>query len=251
MKFQFIFSALFCVLTFTTNSLPTQANDNNDDNHFINSYEEDITGDGLREYIKLQGTLLTKQSAYYRNIWLDITGPFSLQWKVSLSSGYNPSLTIVDLTNNETSDLLFQSARDEELGQYNYQLYTITKGSIRQIALPTHHKVQLVFLNDFKFQVKTPLLQKPIVFDISKEQQLDLVDGLYNEQGKLLINKQFAIEARFTFQPTLISKTKGYGLRSTEYLFGLNKHDVLGVIESLWYFENDKWINLQTTVNVE
>lgn len=236
-----------CILTVTAYSLPTLASSVEDDIHFINSYEEDITGDGLREYIKLQGTLLTKKSTYYRNIWLDITGPFSQEWKVSLNSGYDPSLTIIDLTHNETSDLLFQSARDEELTEYNYQLYTITQGAIRQIALPKHPNVQLVFLENFKFQVMTPALQEPLVFDISKEQQLNLESGLYDSDGNLLIHKQLSSEPLYSLEPLLISKSKGYGLKSTQYIVGINKDDVLRKIETLWYFKNNKWIKLQTS----
>lgn len=251
MKFKITLYIILCYLLFPINVFHAQASVNDEDTQFINSFEEDITGDGLREYIKLQGTLLTEQSKYYRNIWLDITGPFSQQWKISLNSGYDPHLTIVDLTNNQTNDLFFKSAHDEDLLQYNYQLYTIQNKKITKIALPKHDNVQFTFLNDYKFKVKTNTLKKPLMFTFSKTNKLSLDGKIYDNQGKLLIDKQFTIEPSFTFEPTLISKTKDYGLKSTQFLFGINKEVALASIETLWYYENEKWIKLQTTVNTE
>lgn len=78
-----------------------------------------------------------------------------------------------------------------------------------------------------------------------------MTEDVYNDAGKLLIDKQFTIEPNFTFEPTIISKTKGYGLKSTQYLFGINNEDLLGKIETLWYNDSDKWVKIQTTVMVE
>ncbi len=43
-----------------------------------------------------------------------------------------------------------------------------------------------------------------------------------------------------------ISDSQGYGLKSSQEIYGTNKDDSLGTIETLWYFEDEKWIILQT-----
>src|SRR5690625_6011426 len=59
-----------------------KANEEPPSSTFIDSFEEDITGDGLREYFKLQGRYLAEDSNYYQDIWLEITSPFAKEWSI-------------------------------------------------------------------------------------------------------------------------------------------------------------------------
>src|SRR5699024_2745768 len=74
---------------------------------FINSYEEDVTGDGFKEYLKLQGNLLSTKSIFYPDVWVDITNPFSQHWKISLQAGYNPDIQLIDLTHDQIVDIFY------------------------------------------------------------------------------------------------------------------------------------------------
>ena len=47
------------------------------------------------------------------------------------------------------------------------------------------------------------------------------------------------------FEPVEISDRNGYGLKSFKQISGAYHADQLGVVETLWYYEDGKWIALQ------
>lgn len=215
---------------------------------FINSFEEDITGDGLREYLRLEGVLLSNQSSYFRQVWLDITGPFSKQWKISLANGYAPELHIIDLTNDDRNDLFFKIAQTEALSHYSYQLFTMNKDTIQQIQLPKPEHVRFSFLDNFMYKVETELLDKSETFSISPEGLKTMNESIYRKDGTLLKQTQLTIEPHFILEPIYIDKSKGYGLKSTQHIPSFERTDILYTIETIWSYDTNKWIKLQTTV---
>ncbi|MEI3605437.1 hypothetical protein SPD48_07010 [Pseudogracilibacillus sp. SE30717A] len=238
-----------CLILFILSAISVQAAidpQEEDNSSFINSYEEDLTGDGFREYFTLNGTLLTDKSKFYRDVWLDISSPFSHQWKVSFEGGYDPDLQLIDLTHDQTFDLLYSVAKDENKHQFNYQLYTLKNNVVKQLPIPKHNHIQGKFINDFKIELQINPNMKPIIKDISNNKHSYIEEGLYEENGKLIEEKNLKIPPIEKLEPVLISKSKGYGLKSYQPIKGVNNEDVFGEIITLWYYQKDRWLVLQT-----
>lgn len=211
----------------------------------INSYEEDITGDGFREYLKLHGNLLSNQSVYYPEVWLDITNPFSQHWKISLQAGYHPDIQFIDLDHDNVFDIFYIVGKDAEKRKYHYQLYTLKNGTIEQIQLPKHKFVQTKLMNEFKIEIKTNPHEKSIIHSIEDKNKY-IEDEIYDKNGKLLlVEKKLQHKPIHFMEPVLISETNGYGLKTYEQIIGVFDEPI-GEIQTLWYFNNDEWIALKT-----
>lgn len=234
-----------CILFILTTDTPTIHAQQNDLT-FINSIEEDITGDGLREYIKLQGKLLSNKSNYFRSIWVDIKGPFSQEWKISLGAGYQPDLQLIDFTHDQVNELFFKVTREESASKYTYQLYNLKDSVIKKIPLPEKTYIQGYFTDDFKIEIRlAPNDSEIIVKDLPKNNLFYIQKDIYNQEGKLLINKPITTEPISRMEPILISNSKGYGLKSYQQVYGTDSNDQIGTLESIWYYQKGKWIVLK------
>lgn len=216
------------------------------DDSFINSFEEDITGDGFREYFKLQGALLSNKSNYYRSVWLNITSPFQKYWKISLSGGYEPTIQLIDFNHDHIFDLFYKVARDENKLQYHHQLYTLRNGEVKQISLPVHKYLAGEFKDAFIINIRLHPNDKPITIDVSKKKEQYIDKQFYRKDGELLQKKGVAILPISSMEPVLISESKGYGLQTIQSIGGMNEDDLLGTIETLWYFKDEQWIVLRS-----
>src|SRR5699024_2080940 len=83
----------------------------------IEEYEEDITGDRIKETIKLYGIYLSSDSDFYRDIYAVIETKNNQKWEINYIGGYDPKLEFIDVAQNGINDILFQSAtgRSNEL----------------------------------------------------------------------------------------------------------------------------------------
>src|SRR5699024_9766620 len=88
----------------------------------IETYHEDITGNGSPETIQLKGILFSDESPFYQNVWIDITN--GQERRIYTGSGYDPSLEFVDLNGDQIKDLLYQSPTGGSGGLYHYELHT-------------------------------------------------------------------------------------------------------------------------------
>src|SRR5690625_1985031 len=91
------------------------------ENKTIATYKEDITGDGQKETIELQGILLSDDSDYYRDIWANITNEHSEKWRISYGSGYQPVIQFIDLNNDGVDNLLITTITNEDEELYQTQ----------------------------------------------------------------------------------------------------------------------------------
>src|SRR5699024_9643057 len=155
----------------------------------------------------LKGSLFSEKSNFYRDVWLDIASPFAHQWKISLEGGYNPEVRMIDLNHDHTPDLLYRLAKHEESLQYFHQLYTFRKVTATQIPTPKHHDIHGKFLYHFKVKNKINPAMKPIIKNISNDEQPYIEEKIYNENGELPKEKSIKPKPINAFEPTLISKT--------------------------------------------
>lgn len=212
----------------------------------ITTYEEDVTGDGQKEVIELKGVLFSEDTNYYRDIWADISSPHDGEWKISYGGGYEPEIQFVDVTHDDVNDLLYQSATGGSGGLYNYQLHTLRRGNLSKIPLPEQPHVRGEFQENFQVKLHIFPNHPPIPLNVEDRKEDYIRLGIYNEEGRLLEKTQVMVDPIAFFEPVLISESKGYGLKSYRQISGAYHADQLGTIETLWYYEDDEWIILQT-----
>jgi hypothetical protein len=223
------------------------AEENNKSEHkVIKTYEEDVTGDGLKEIIELKGVLFSPDSKYYRDIVAVITSSDNQVWEIPYMGGYDPKLTFIDLNHDKVNDIFFQSPTGGSGGLYQYHLHTLIQNKLSEIPLPEQPFVKGKFLENFQLEIIISPNMEPTIIDVQNRADEYVRLGIYSKDGKLLKETSAMVDPIAFFEPKLISKSKGYGLKSYQQVSGAYHADQIGTVESLWYFDRDKWILLQT-----
>lgn len=238
-----LFCFIFIFINFSSKIFAEEANIEYEPS-LINSYEEDVTGDGFREYIRLHGNLLSHNSLFYPDIWLDITSPFSQHWKISLRAGYDPDIQFIDLTRDQVFDIFYAVSKDMNKTQHEYQLYSLENGTIKQIQLPKHQFIKTKLIDDFRVEIKLHPHQKPLIINLPNKNDY-IKDEIYEEDGKLLNEKKLHHKSIHYIEPILINEQNGYGLKTYQQIKDMYNH-LIGEIQTVWYYKNDEWVILTT-----
>lgn len=213
----------------------------------INSFEQDVTGDSLPEQITLHGRLLKQNSAFYQDVWIDITSSFKKNWSINLQHGYHPKLQLIDINHDHAIDLFYQIAKNNDNDFFHYQLYSLKKGKVESLPLPEHYHLQGQLADHFKGKLTLNPTEKPMTIDLTAKKENYINEKIYNEAGEIQQKIDIIIKPFSSLTPIIISKSKGYGLKSTQTIKGINEEDVLGTMETIWYFQKDRWLNMKST----
>lgn len=213
----------------------------------LHTYEEDITGDGLKDHILLRGELFSNGGNYYHRIWTEIQTANNSNMEVHFGGGYEPAIQFVDLNHDRIKDVFYQSPADDSRGLYQYELFTFANNKKEPIPLPDQPYVTGEFMDGYKVRINLSPHDKPIILSL-KDRDIDYVQfGIYNKRGKVIKSPNSVMIDRIAlFEPVYLSDRKGYGLKSYKHISGVSPADRLGTIETLWYYENGNWIALQT-----
>lgn len=244
---HFISTLLISILPLTSNADEMMSiEDNNINPIIIATYEEDVTGDGLKEIIELKGHLLSEDGQYYRDVWAEISNEHGDQWKIHYRPGYNPRLQFLNLTNNDLNDIYYQVANTPNKASYDYDLHTLTSFDPVAIRLPKQNYLSGVYKDEFIIEITLDPNEKPIHIDISNQANRYINEGIYDKSGRLLQSASAHIEDILLFEPVFYSESKGYALKSYQHIRDTLDKDEIGTIETLWYYENDTWTILNT-----
>lgn len=244
---RLLFSALIFLLLIKDTTLIVVA-EQTPDPVLISNYEDDLTGDGQKETIKLKGVLFSEEGNYYRDVWTEITSKHSEQWRIQFEGGYEPEIQFFDLNHDNINDLFYRSATGGSGGLYSHHLYTLKNNTIKEIPLPQQSYIKGNFKDDFQINIQISIKNnsRPIILNVENRAKEYMRLGLYNKQGKLMKPITVMIPPIAFYEPILISKSTGYGLKSYQQISGAYHADQLGTIETLWYLENNQWVILQT-----
>lgn len=212
----------------------------------LETFNMDITGDSSKEKIKLNGAPFAPDSDYYAEIKAVISGNDDQQWDINYEGGYNPAIQFYDLNHNGVKDLFYQSAAGGNRGLYHYHLHTVSTNELKEVPLPEQKSIKAKFKDGFKVEIQIDHELEPETVNVNHRSSEYEQLGIYNENGKLLDSTTPIIEPISFFEPVEISDQKGYGLKSFQHISGAYHADLLGTVETLWYYEHDKWIILET-----
>lgn len=215
----------------------------------IKTYKEDVTGDSHKETILLYGTPLSNNSDYYKDIWATITFPDETKTTIPYKGGYQPKLEFADMNQNKANDIIFSTTIHQQNETLNYQLHTIKQNKPSEITLPTQKHIEGFYQDQFVVELQISPTDDPEVIDIKNRANEYIDSGIYNEKGKLMQTTAVQPQQFIDYEPIFLSSSKGYGLKSFQQINGINKSDKLGEIETLWYYEEDKWIILHSKWN--
>jgi len=212
----------------------------------IASFEYDVTGDGVMEKMILRGSYLSENSSFYHDIWLDVTSEYTDKWKISFASGYEPKLQFIHLTNDEIADLFYSVRKTEKKTPMVHQLYSLRNGKVTQLPLPKVNRMSGLLRDHFLASVAIDSSEKTLTIDLSKVKHTLIDRSLYDSSGKLQQQTKIFVQPISVLQPILLSKNKGYGLKSIQYVTIEQTDVIVGAVESIWYFEQDNWVRLKT-----
>lgn len=234
---------LYILISFTL-FFPTMiAEAKETEGELIKEYNIDVTGDGQKENIKLYGILFSADTVYFKDIYAVITSNKE-EWNINYQGGYNPELEFVDLNHDGIDDIFYQSATGGSGGLYNSQLDTLANQELVNITLPKQEYVKGYFEQGFSVVLEIYPNEKPIVIDVRSRKDDYIRLGIYDKEGNLLKETPIMVDPIAFYEPIFINENKGYGLKSYKQVSGAYHADGLGVIETVWYYDNGTWIIL-------
>ncbi|HEX6594469.1 MAG TPA: hypothetical protein VF095_07755 [Bacillota bacterium] len=242
-KVRFLVSVLIPFLMFVLVT-QTNAREKNEVDEFkqLARFEEDITGDGMKETIELKAISLS--DTYYKDVKVVITTTEQKRWEIPYQGGYEPSLQLIDLNNDETSELFFQSATHPNGHSYKYYVHSLKDGNLTEIELPTTQGTKGTFIDGFKAELQLTPHSNPIIIDLQERSKDYIRRHFYNKKGTIIKDIPVIVHPITSFEPLFIRNNKGYSLKSYQQVSdGVHQ---IGMIETLWYNENNRWIILKT-----
>lgn len=237
---------LMIICIFLVNIPMSTASADVPESQLIQEYDEDLTGDNIKEKIILKGIPFTENTAYYRDIWIEITGLHGNEWRVSFEGGYHPSIQFIDLNQDGILDIFFESSTEANGNTKRYRFYTLKNNQVKSIPLPVQYYLKGRFIDHYQVEIKISPDQQPIIIDLNHQMNQLQNLNLYDHQGNILKRKPVMINPISYFEPVLMSGNKGYGLKSYQQIYGLSYDQPLGTVETLWYYNHDQWIILRT-----
>lgn len=211
----------------------------------IESVNQDVVGDGSLQTIDLYGILFNPDSKYFRDIYAVIRQD-QQEWRINYHGGYEPKIRFIDLNHDGIVDIFYQSPTGGSGGLNTSSLDTLAKGKLENIPLPEQEGVKGYFDDGFHVVIELAPKMKPIVLNVEDRKDEYIRLGIFNDEGKLLKSTSLMIDPIAFFEPVEISKKQGYGLKSYKQVSGAFHADQLGMVETLWYYEENRWMILQT-----
>ncbi|WP_068672728.1 hypothetical protein [Oceanobacillus sp. Castelsardo] len=213
----------------------------------INTYQADVTGDGLLEDIDLMGVPFSNSGDYYHNVWAEVKSKNrdNERWQINYGDGYEPQIQFIDANHDNVQDILYQSSSDKK-HMSKQKLHTFASNKLFEISLPKLDYVSGKFADDYRADLKITPNAKPIQINLQNHSDTYIQSGVYSIDGKLKKSKSLLLNAPHYYEVVKLTDDKGYGLRSYKRVSGISNEDHLGTIESLWYYTDGKWIVLQS-----
>ena len=151
----------------------------------------DVDGDGVEEEINLMGSPIVSKSKFYGDIYLISKDKANGKIKGYLRpvdlGGYNPYLTLADVTGNGVDNILIVANTGGSGGIIDYRIADFSdKDGTKEIFTKENNKgIDMVgeFLPDYKAKLSFPSIKRNIEVDVSDNSSLYNHANVYTQEG--------------------------------------------------------------------
>ncbi|TDX46769.1 hypothetical protein [Orenia marismortui] len=217
----------------------------------IESKAVDVTGDGNKDNVILLGAKSDDSKSSFRDNLLIIVQESKskkyLKATYNNFSGYEPKLTIKELTGDKVADVMVSANSGGSIGIYHHLIASFKAGKAKVIFDANNNqgvKVSGQFIPNFKAKLNFIDLQKESLLDISINKENYIKQKIYDKKGNLI--KRILIRPYanpFSKLETVDYDHDGqYELKGIQQIVGSSNSDEISKIESIWSYHNNKWI---------
>lgn len=212
----------------------------------LEKIQADITGDGEKDEIFLQGIPYNNNEIVYKDLFFRAKLSNGKIYEDKLSYGIDPKINLVDLNHDGIKDVFLKVPTGQSGGIGNYYLFTAKDFILLNVPIP-ELELQGQFKNGYKAKIDIPASKQSYVFDLmTRKDQYDSL-GMY-QNGKLNEPVELTILPYGNLTPLTTNGSK-YGLRGIQKISGTSKTDTIAFVESTWYFTKDGvWKLVRTKV---
>jgi hypothetical protein len=199
---------------------------------------EDITGDGIKDDILLQGAPYQKNEYVYKELLLKIKLSNGKTYEEKLTYGLDPEMNFIDINHDGIKDVFLSIPTGQSGGVAHHYLYSAKDFSFSKLPIPDLN-LQGQFTNGYKAKISIPATKETFVFDLMIRKEMYESLGMY-QNGKLNEPTELMILPYGNLKP---STTKGsdYGLKGIQKITGTSKTDTIAFVESSWYYNDGTW----------
>ena len=205
-------------------------------------YEElqqiDVTGDKLKETIKLIGTFNNDTSLQLQDVFLEIQlGSTRERISLKLEEGMKPKLAFPDLNHDGIKDIFVTTQNYRTDGTINSFAYIYANKKFEQLPEIKGLNVTSSFLNNYKAEILVN--DQKYVMDLASRkkeyEKLGLyINGKLNEPMELMVGEFSELKPVYTL--------KGKAIKGVQIISGAYEEDILGKLTSTWVLEKNEWV---------
>jgi hypothetical protein len=211
------------------------------------SKQEDITGEGKKDYIQLQGIPFSEDEKGFQEFILTVKLSDGHTYEDQLEYGIDPKLKLVDLNHDGIKDIFIDIPTDQNEDISNHYLYSAKNHQFSVIPIPDL-QLQGQFSDDYKATVSIPSTKQTFEVDLKqRKEQYDAL-GIYQD-GKLNEPTELTILPYEDLKPLMNEEGEKYGLRGIQKIGGTSDKDGIAFIESTWFYLEDEWKLVHTSIN--
>lgn len=247
-----LYTILLTILLMTCSvSVTTNAHaESTEQTQYEELQQHDLTGDKVKETIKVTGTFYEPDSLNLKDITLQVNyGQSKKSISLPLGYGMKPVLHIVDLDHDGIKDV-FISIKD--IGNHSSAKgfgYSFKNEKVVNFEEIPQLDTQSTFQNDYVAKIKVST--KTYTVDVHSRKDMYEEMGLYHK-GKLNEPMELLVGDYVDLMPTYT--LKGKGIVTSQPVSGVSEDDVIGRIETVWILRNGSWqmknVHFANLVNV-
>lgn len=212
----------------------------------VSEEKVDVTGDVKKDIIYVKGIPFEEGAQFLKTIYLKIKASNGETYKIELEGGYDPATTYRDLNHDGIKDIFVSVPTGGSGGLSNFYLYTLKDFTVADLTVPEPLAISSQFEDGYKASITIDETQQSYSFDLSdRKEDYDRI-GLYQD-GKLNEPTELMVLPYGTLKPVKV-KGKQYGLTGSQRISGAYNADGIAIVESTWFYENDKWNLINTRV---
>lgn len=211
--------------------------------------EGDVNGNGSIDKVTLMGTKeFGSDSLYVRDLKIQINDEKDFIYEeftlTGNNEGYAPELFLGIFNDDKAEEMLISVYSGGSGGMSTYSLISF-KGN-KAVHLLDQDKFSkgldfdVIYKDHFKADIFVKEMNKTYTLDISSKKSLYVEGGIYNEQGKMLMQPGGMSNPLSDLKAVDADNDGILELVGTQRALGTANADTLGYVQSIWKIDNDR-----------